>query len=135
MAEGEYMTIKKSRHISESNEQMKHELFCNSLEQQYIQAKDDGIFEILKILELDRQHSEPNMVEAVDYFNEKDGAVGKDAPMEFLGEQEKNSVNRGGVFRPALYCMFLSQAFAKAIENKTIFMKHSLKYSFESEAQ
>lgn len=125
------MTYKNSR-SNETIKQTEHELFCDCLEQQYDQAKEDGVFDILKILELDRQHSEINIVEAVDYFNEKDGVVEQDAPMGFLTEQEKNSINRDGTFRSHLYCMFLSQAFAKAIENKTIFIKHSNKYGFES---
>lgn len=126
------MSVNENSALSEYKEQIEHELFCDSFEQQYTQAKEEGVFDILKILELDRQHSDINIVEAVDYFNKKDGVVGQCAPMEFLTKQEKSSVSRNGEFRPALYCMLLSQAFSAAIENKTIFMKHSHKYSFES---
>ena len=45
-----------------------------ALEEQYKQAKEEGVFEILRVLELDKEHSDRNLVQAIDYFNEKDGA-------------------------------------------------------------
>lgn len=104
-------------------------LFCDGLEKQYEQAKEDGLFEVLRILELDKDHSDIHLVQAIDYFNEKGGEVEQDAPMEFLTERDKRLVNREA-FRPALYCMLLSTNFAAAIEKKSVFLKHSFKFSF-----
>ncbi len=53
---------------------------------------------ISKVLELDKAHSNCNLVQAIDYFKEKDGVVEKSAPMDFLTECEKHIVN-GEKFR------------------------------------
>ena len=112
---------------------IEYALFCKSLEEQYQQAKEDGVFEVLRVLELDKEHSDKNLVQAIDYFNEKNSLVEKDAPMDFLTEREKNAVNQDGKFRPGLYCMLLSQKFADAIQNKSAFIQHSFKYSFDNQ--
>jgi hypothetical protein len=64
------MTKKQSN--NQTYDEIKYALFCKGLEKQYEQAKEDGVFEILKVLELDKEHSDRNLVQAVDYFNEKD---------------------------------------------------------------
>ena len=106
-------------------------LYCDEIERQYKQAKEDGLFEILKVLDLDKEHSDNNLVHAIDYFNEKGGLIEKDAPMDFLTEREKKMVHRDGKFRPDLYCMLLSIRFSEAIQNKAIFIRHSLKFAFK----
>ena len=116
----------------ENNNEIEYEIFCNGLEKQYNASKDEGIFEVLKVLELDKAHSNCNLVHAIDYFKEKDGIVEQDAPMDFLTECEKNIVNKAEKFRSELYCMLLSKKFAEAIENKSIFLQDSFKYSFDS---
>ena len=130
------MAIKQNNQQSDSNQQyneIEYALYCDSLEMQYKQAKKDGLFEVLKVLELDKEHSDNKLIQAVDYFKEKDGIVEKDAPIDFLTEREKRIVNRDGKFRPNLYCMLLSAKFAEAIQNKTAFIQHSLTYAFDSE--
>ncbi len=52
--------------------------------------------------------------------------------MDFLTEHEKSIVNQDGKFRAALYCMLLSIKFSEAIENKSAFIQHSLKYGVDS---
>lgn len=126
------MTIKQSDDSKNYNE-IEYAIFCDSLEKQYNQAKDDGLFEVLKVLELDKTHSDYNLVQAVNYFKENDGNIKKDAPLEFLTECEKQIVNKGTAFRSELYCMLLSKKFADAIENRTIFFQDSFKYAFDSE--
>lgn len=115
---------------SQLYDEARHALYCEALEEQYQQAKEEGLFEVLKILQLDKKHSDSCLVEAIDYFNDKDGVVENDAPIGFLSEHEKKIVNQNGEFRPNLYCMLLSKQFADAIENKSAFIKHSLKFSF-----
>jgi hypothetical protein len=83
------------------------------------------------VLELDKEHSDSALVQAIDYFNEKNGVVEKDAPTDFLSEREKRMVHRDGNFRSGLYCMLLSQSFSEAIQNKTAFLQHSLKFAFD----
>ena len=40
-------------------DEIKYALFCDTLEEQYKQAKEDGIFEVLRVLELDKEHYIP----------------------------------------------------------------------------
>ncbi len=124
------MTTKQSnQHYTE----IEYTLFCQSFEEQYNQAKEDGLFEILRVLELDKKHSDKNLVQVIDYFNERNGVIKQDAPMDFLTERERKMVNQDGRFRPELYCMFLSKKFSDAIEDKTAFIKNSFKYSFDKD--
>ncbi len=117
----------------ENNNEIEYEIFCNGLEKQYKESKDEGMFEVLKVLELDKAHSDCNLVQTIDYFKEKCGIVEQDAPMDFLTECEKHIVNKGEKFRSKLYCMLLSKKFAEAIETKSIFLQDSFKYSFDSQ--
>lgn len=125
------MTTKQSNDSQNYNE-IEYAIFCDGLEKQYNTAKDEGMFEVLKVLELDKAYSNYDLVQAVDYFKETDGVVENDAPMEFLTEYEKSIVNKGKTFRSELYCMLLSSKFAEAIENKTVFLQGSFKYAFDS---
>jgi hypothetical protein len=119
--------------MQEKYNEIKHEIFCDGLEKQYNEAKDTGMFEVLKVLELDKAHSDCNLVQAIDYFKEKNGIVEQDAPTDFLTECEKQIVNKAETFRSELYCMLLSKKFAEAIENKSIFLQGSFKYSFDNQ--
>jgi hypothetical protein len=128
------MTTKQSNQYGDNNQaydEIEYALFCNALEKQYKQAKEEGMFEVLRVLELDKKHSDKNLVQAIDYFNKKCGVVKKDAPMGFLTEREKIIVNQDGEFRPELYCMLLSTKFSEAIKNKSAFIQHSLEYGFD----
>lgn len=129
------MTIKQSNQDSDNNQpydEIEYALFCNALEEQYKRAKEAGLFEVLRVLELDKEHSDRNLVQAIDYFNNKAGVVEKDAPMDILNEREKSIVNQDGKFRPELYCMLLSKKFSEAIQNKSAFIQNSFKYGFDS---
>jgi hypothetical protein len=115
-----------------NNDEIEYEFFCNGLEKQYKESKDNGMFEILKILELDETNSNCNLVQAINHFKENDGIVGQDAPLDFLTEFEKHILTKGEKFRSELYCMLLSKKFAESIENKSVFLQDSFKYSFDN---
>ncbi len=87
------------------------EHFYDGLEDQYEKAKEQGLFEILRVLELDKDHSDSNLVQAIDYFKKMDGCIEADAPTAFLTQHEYRMLNRDGIFRPSLYCMLLSTKF------------------------
>jgi hypothetical protein len=123
------MTTKQNN--NEQYNDIEYAFFCDSLEKQYEQAKKDSLFEVLKILELDEKNSDNNLVQAINYFKKKNGLIEKDAPTNFLTEREKIIVNKDGYFRQGLYCMLLSSRFSEAIQNKSVFLKHSLKFSFD----
>lgn len=128
------MATKRNNPYSDDHQQyddVEFALYCDEIERQYKKAKEDSLFEVLKVLDLDKKHSDSNLVRAIDYFNEKNGVVEKDAPMDFLTEREKRMVHRDRKFRPDLYCMLLSQSFSEAIQNKTVFLQNSLKFAFD----
>tara|TARA_R110002167_G_scaffold355156_1_gene569400 strand:+ start:3097 stop:3456 length:360 start_codon:yes stop_codon:yes gene_type:complete len=116
-----------------TNEETKHLFYCEGLEKYYEDAVEQGLFEVLKVLDLDEEHSDKDLVEAVAYFKDKNGVIEKDAPMGFLSEQNKRMVTLNGSFRAGLYCMLLSSRFSESIEEKSSFVAHTTKYSFDSE--
>lgn len=126
------MTATENNNVQNYNE-IEYEIFCNGLENQYKESKDVGMFEVLKVLELDKAHSDWSLVQAIDYFKDRDGIVEQDAPMGFLTEYEKHIVKKYEKFRSELYCMLLSKKLAEAIENRSIFFQDSFKYSFDSQ--
>lgn len=128
------MTTKQNSFQSDDDRQyddVEYAFFCDSLEKQYEQAKKDGLFDILKIFDLDEEHSDNNLVQAINYFKKNNGVIEKDAPNNFLTEREKILVNKEGRFRQGLYSMLLSSRFAEAIQNKSVFLQHSFKYAFD----
>ncbi len=128
------MTTKRNNFDSDDDQQyddVEYALFCDSLEKQYEQAKKDGVLDVLKVFELDEEHSDNNLVQAINYFKKKNGLIEKDAPINFLTEREQIIVNKDGRFRQGLYSMLLSSRFAEAIQNKTVFLQHSFKYAFD----
>lgn len=108
-------------------------LYCDIVEKQYKNAEENSLFAILKLLDLDRENSDSKLVQAIDYFNEKDGAVESDAQVDFLSDREIQMVHKDCKFRPKFYTMLLSNIFGKAIENKTVFLKHSFKFGFDQQ--
>lgn len=108
-----------------------HHAFYDGLENQYDEAIETGMLDILKILEIDEEHSEPELTKAVLTYQKNDGNVTQGFPMKFMTDFEKTQVNRNGKFRYKLYTMILSAHFSDAMENKKIFLAHSLKHRYE----
>lgn len=106
-------------------------IYCDGLEKQHKQAKENSLFEILKILDLDEKHSDTALIQAVHYFKKNDGIIEKEAPIDFLTEREKTMVKKDNKFRPELYCMLLLSKFSEAIQNKSVFLQHSLKFAHD----
>ena len=107
------------------------EPYYDHLETQYEQAKEAGLFEALKVLGLDEEHSDKNLVEAVNYYNFNDGDIKEDAPLGVFNKYEQRMINKDGNFRPALWAMLLSGKFVGALQDRTAFIEHSNKYSFK----
>jgi len=112
------------------DEVLEDEQYYEALEAQYDEVKEQGLFEALRVLELDRDHSDKNLVLAVDYFNENQGDINEDAPTDFLSRHEIEMINRDGRFRPRLYSMLLTGKFSDGLQQRSAFIKHSNKYSF-----
>jgi len=107
--------------------------YCESLEMQAQQARDDGVFKVMEILDIDEVHSDESLVEAIRYFKKNAGQIKDDAPVNFLTEREKNSLNQKREFRSGLYCMLLSIKYSEAMQNKSLFFEHSLNYAFDEQ--
>ena len=121
-----------------NNEQysnVEYKLYCDTLESQFKEAKENGLFQILQVLELDDAHSDSSLVSAVNYFKKNNGVIESDAPFDFLSARDKKVVGNGVDFRPKLYAMLLSSAFSEAIQNKSAFISGSFKYAFNSHAE
>lgn len=106
------------------------EPYYDHIEAQYEQAKKDGLFEILKLVKLDKEHSDKNLVEAVNYYIENEDDITENAPMGLFNKYEQRMINNDGNFRPALWAMMLSINFSGAIQEQKAYIKHSNKYSF-----
>jgi hypothetical protein len=122
------MTTKRNNPYSDNHQQyddVKYALYCDALEEQYKKAKEEGLFEVLKILELDKEHSDSTLVQAIDYFNEKNGLVEKDAPMDFLTEREKKWFIEIRDFAQIFTACFYHKAFLKPfITNRYFYSIH-----------
>ena len=106
------------------------EPYYDHIEAQYEQAKEDGLFEILRLAKLDDEHSDKNLVEAVNYYNQNEGDIKENAPLGIFNKYEHRMINKDDNFRPALWAMMLSMKFSEAIQEKKAYIKHSNKYSF-----
>lgn len=106
------------------------EPYYDQIEAQYEQAKEDGLLEILRVLDLDEEHSDESLVEAVNYYNQNEGNIKENAPVGIFNNYEQRMINKDGNFRPALWAMMLTMKFSEAIQQKKAYIKHSNKYSF-----
>jgi len=106
-------------------------MYCDSLDEQYDNAKLNGLFDVLLLVDLDSKNSDKDLSRAINHFKSKNGNIGKEAPIEFLSPEEVSLIFKNGDFRYKLYSMLLSIKFSEGIENKTIFLSHSYKYSFK----
>ena len=106
------------------------EPYYDYLEKQYEQTKKDGLLDILRVLELDEEHSDESLVVAVNYYNQNEDNIKENAPVGIFNKYEQRMINKDGTFRPALWAMMLSLKFSEAIQEKKAYIKHSNKYSF-----
>ena len=75
--------------------------------------------------------SEPNadaLMAAITYFKVKDGNISKNAPLDFLEDEQRTTVNNQGIFRISLYKVFLFMHIAYALKSGTLNLEHSHKY-------
>lgn len=104
-------------------------VLIDALEQESraLQSKVAGT---VQLLVFDEIHSDPTLMKAITFFQEKTGAIGQSPPIQFLTKTERAVVYKEGVLRTSLYKIFLF----KHIFDKVKSGKLSLKYSFEYRA-
>lgn len=83
------------------------EIYYNHLESQFDSTDGTNAILIMKLLKLDDEHGDQNIIEAVRYLVDKDCRPEGDAPTNFLTDNEVSAINRDGKFRPKLYSMLL----------------------------
>ncbi len=90
------------------------------------------VSEIIKTIEFDRNSSSKKIMEAIDYYREKNGKVDHNAPDGFIQDDSKKDalVDDDGKFRVSLYKVFLFQEVADTIRAGRLNIKYS--YRFKS---
>ena len=84
---------------------------------------------ILKTVSFKAENNAAPLMEAILYFRNKEGIIGKTAPSAFLSSNEKAAVfAHDGTFRISLYKVFLFLHVAAAIKSGTLNLEHSYKY-------
>jgi len=109
-------------------------LFDSSLDNRYefiekksksLQGKLSGV---VKSIEFDELSSHKDIIEAIRYFKNKDGEILKDAPRDFLTEEEQKVIFKEGSFRVSLYKILLFFHISDAIKSGRLNLKYSYRY-------
>jgi len=101
--------------------------YYDILEQRSVRLQN-RVSPIIRALNFDGEPSNAAIFEAILYFKDKDGAVGKNAPLGFLEPEQRAAVTRDGGFRPSLYKAFFFMHVAGAIKSGQLNLDHSYKY-------
>jgi len=126
--------LKKSRNGKDSVESLKNDFQSdlNSDDYYAILEKQSAKMQnratpILKALSFNAETSSESLLEAIDYFKEKDGGLDKNAPTDFLDADERALICNGK-FRVSLYKAFLFIHVMGGIKSGTLNLKDSYKY-------
>ena len=131
------------KHADEQNhkEQKKIELFEKSLDEM---AKDKNYFDILeklsrklqnrvsdilKVISFNEENSDKILLNAIDYYKNKEGEITANAPQAFLSNDEREAIISGvGSFRTPLYKILLFMHVADGIKSGKLNLKQSYRY-------
>ncbi len=89
------------------------------------------VSDIIKSLEFDEKSSDKSLIKAITFFKTTGANVTAKLPMEFLAEEEKNSLIQTSAdepFRISLYKMFLFVAIAEGIKSGSLNLKNSYRF-------
>ena len=81
---------------------------------------------ILKALTFQGDPAARKLVDAIEHFKEKDGAVDKSAPTAFLEPEERAAINKEGKFRVSLYKALLFLYVQSGIKSGALNLEHSV---------
>ncbi len=114
------------------------------IESDYLRIKDDKFYdflenssiklqnrvsEIVKHIEFDQETSDQKILIAIDYYKQKDGALGQDAPVDFLSPEQRGKIwGDNKKFRVSLYKVFFFHEIVSAINSGALNLLHSYKY-------
>jgi TnpA family transposase len=120
----------KKAFLEEHNELSDHTSYHTILEERSRKLQN-RVSEIIKALEFDEKESDKSLLNAIAFFKTTGGSITVKIPMEFLSEEEKESLNSNNTedaFRISLYKMFFFIAISDAIKSGTLNLKHSYRY-------
>jgi len=104
------------------------DVWYNILEQQSVKLQN-RLSPILKAITFEPIGQTGPLVEAIDHFKIKDGAITDNAPIDFLDTDEgKAVISDDGTFKKSLYKVFLFQHGAAAIKSGHLNLQQSYKY-------
>lgn len=84
---------------------------------------------IIKGLSFKKESSNTAIIEAVCYFQSRNGEIGSNAPIDFLDPEQKKAVfGKKNKIRVSLYKVFLFFEVANAIKSGELNLSHSYKY-------
>ena len=84
---------------------------------------------VLKAVNFQAQQQKSPLIEAIDFFCDKDGHITEQAPTVFLEEPEREALYRkDGTLRVSLYKVFLFRHVAAALKSGKLNLVHSYKY-------
>jgi len=107
---------------------IKDDRYYDFLEDSSIKLQN-RVSEIIKHICFDQDSSDKRILRAIDYYKLKDGAIGKDAPRDFLNEtQEKKVFADDKKPRVSLYKVFLFHVIAGGIKSGALNLLYSYKY-------
>tara|TARA_E500000305_G_C4026471_1_gene242104 strand:+ start:1793 stop:4840 length:3048 start_codon:yes stop_codon:yes gene_type:complete len=82
----------------------------------------------IKVLEFDSESDATDILEAIYYFKETAGALGRNPPIAFLTTQELAAVRRDGIIVTSLYKCLLFLHIADAIKAGQLNLRYSYRY-------
>ncbi|MEN0048101.1 MAG: Tn3 family transposase [Bacteroidota bacterium] len=92
-------------------------------------ALQQRVSSILKSLHFNPKTSSKKLIDAIDYFVKKDGAIAKNAPTDFLKEENKSVLSdENGRFRVSLYKILLFEAVYFGIKSGQLNLQYSYRY-------
>ena len=101
--------------------------YYDILEQRSVRLQN-RVSPIIKALKFDGESGSAAIFEAIAYFKDKKGTVGKNAPLGFLEPEQRAAVIRNGGFRLSLYKAFFFMHVAGAIKSGQLNLQNSYKY-------
>ena len=113
--------------LKQRMEEVNEDRYYDILENRSLRLQN-RISPIIKALRLQGEVGAVHLSKAIIHFKEKNGAISKNAPLEFLEPQEYTAVNRHGIFHPSLYKAFFFIHVAAAIKSGQLNLEHSYKY-------
>ena len=83
---------------------------------------------IVKALVFDKPSSKGPILDAVVHFQETNGRLGQQPPLDFLSTKEQALLAEGETFRTSLYKILLFQAVSTAVRAGKLNLQHSYRY-------